>query len=40
VAGGAEVIVTGDRDLLVLEWYNTIEILMPAMFAPRLTDER
>jgi len=39
-AGQAEAIVTGDRDLLVLEWYNSIEILTPAMFAPRLADQR
>ncbi|MGZ4212749.1 MAG: putative toxin-antitoxin system toxin component, PIN family [Actinomycetota bacterium] len=39
-AGAAEVIVTGDRDLLVLEWYNNIEILPPAMFIPRLTEQR
>lgn len=38
--GAAEVIVTGDRDLLVLEWYNKIEILTPAMFAPRIAEER
>lgn len=38
--GAAEVIVTGDRDLLVLEWYNNIEILTPAMFIPRLTEQR
>ena len=40
LAGAAEVIVTGDRDLLVLEWYNTIEILSPASFIPRLTEKR
>ncbi|MGZ4190131.1 MAG: putative toxin-antitoxin system toxin component, PIN family [Actinomycetota bacterium] len=39
-AGAAEVIVTGDRDLLVLEWYNNIEMLPPAMFIPRLTEQR
>ncbi len=38
-AGSAEVIITGDRDLLVLEWYNNIEILTPAMFIPRLSDQ-
>lgn len=40
MVGEAEVIVTGDRDLLVLEWYNKIEILTPSMFAPRLGEER
>lgn len=38
--GAAEVIVTGDRDLLALEWYNSIEILTPAMFVSRLSEER
>lgn len=40
VAGGADAIVTGDRDLLVLEWYKEIEILAPVMFAARLAKER
>lgn len=38
-AGAAEVIVTGDRDLLELEWHNNVEILTPAMFIPRLTEQ-
>ncbi len=40
LAGEADAIVTGDSDLLVLEWYNRIEILTPAMFAARLAEER
>lgn len=39
MVGKAEVVVTDDRDLLVLEWYNRIEILAPSMFAPRLGEE-
>lgn len=35
-AGAAEVIVTGDRDLLILEWHGDIEILTPAAMAVRL----
>jgi len=36
VAGEAEAIVTGDRDLLVLEWHSEIEVLTPASFVVRL----
>ena len=32
VAGGCDCIVTGDKDLLVLETYQTIPILLPADF--------
>lgn len=37
-AGEADVIVTGDRDLLSLEWHGDVEILAPASFDPRLRD--
>lgn len=36
VQGGADCIVTGDRDLLVLASYRGIEIVDPAMFATRM----
>lgn len=36
VSGDAEAIVTGDRDLLSLEWHGEVEILTPASFSPRL----
>lgn len=36
MAGTAEVIVTGDRDLLALEPYGDIEILTPAAMSLRL----
>jgi uncharacterized protein len=32
LAGTAEVIVTGDQDLLVLGWFEGVEILTPADF--------
>lgn len=38
VAGETEVIVTGDRDLLALEWHEGVEILTPASFDLRLRD--
>ncbi|MFN2595153.1 MAG: putative toxin-antitoxin system toxin component, PIN family [Actinomycetota bacterium] len=38
LTGRVDLIVTGDRDLLVLEWYNGLEIVTPAMFAPRITE--
>ena len=38
VAGQAEAIVTGDRDLLALEWDEEVEILTPASFDLRLRD--
>lgn len=38
VTGGAEVIVTGDRDLLSLDWHDDVEILTPASFDLRLRD--
>ena len=31
--GGCERIITGDKDLLVLQWFNNIEIVNPATFA-------
>lgn len=33
VAGSAECIVTGDKDLLVIERYQTVQIIRPADFA-------
>ncbi|HEX9774680.1 MAG TPA: putative toxin-antitoxin system toxin component, PIN family [Actinomycetota bacterium] len=38
VAGQAEAIITGDRDLLALEWHEEVEILTPASFDLRLRD--
>jgi uncharacterized protein len=35
LAGTAEVIVTGDQDLLVLGWFEGVEILTPADFLGR-----
>lgn len=32
VTGSVEVIVTGDRDLLALEWHGRIELATPAQF--------
>ena len=33
IAGKADCIITGDKDLLVLQQYQTIDILAPAQFA-------
>ena len=35
VAGGAEVVITGDKDLLVLERHGDIDIVAPADFLQR-----
>jgi predicted nucleic acid-binding protein len=35
LAGNAEVIVTGDQDLLVLGWFESVEIWTPADFLGR-----
>ncbi len=39
-AGGAECIVTGDKDLLVLQRYGAIAILSPSQFAAFEADRR
>ena len=40
VEGGADYIVTGDRDLLVLERFQGIPIISPAAFAAVLDADR
>lgn len=40
VAGSAECIVTGDKDLLILRQYQTIQIIRPADFAEYEARER
>lgn len=40
VAGKAEVIVTGDQDLLTLKKYETVQFITPRVFIARLDEKR